>query len=101
MIAGTKRRDFTVEIYNFDRTMAPPGRTVVKVMFPVDYAYWSQLHQDSQRYEAEKEKVAEQVIALLDGDTRAWPARWRCVTWPRQRPGNVTPATGRAASRAG
>jgi phytoene dehydrogenase-like protein len=66
MIAGTKRRDFTVEIYNFDRTMAPPGKTVVKVMFPVDYAYWSQLRQDSQRYEAEKEKVAKQVIALLD-----------------------------------
>jgi phytoene dehydrogenase-like protein len=65
-IAGTKRRDLTVEIYNFDRTMAPPGKTVVKVMFPVEYAYWSRLRQDAQRYEAEKEKIADQVIGLLD-----------------------------------
>ncbi|MBN1507300.1 MAG: NAD(P)/FAD-dependent oxidoreductase [Sedimentisphaerales bacterium] len=65
-IGGTTRRDFTVELYNFDRKLAPPGKTVVKVMFPADYTYWKNLRQDPQRYKAEKEKVADQVIALLD-----------------------------------
>ena len=65
-IAGKEREYIGVEIYNFDRTLAPPGKTVLKVMFPSDYTYWKNLKQDSERYEAEKEKIADQVISLLD-----------------------------------
>jgi len=66
MIGGRERTYIPVEIYNFDPTLAPPGKTVVKVMLTSDYAYWRDLKRDPERYEAEKEKIADQVIALLD-----------------------------------
>ena len=65
-IAGQERKYIPVEIYNFDPTLAPPGKTVVKVMLASDYAYWNNLKQDPGRYKAEKEKIADQVIGLLD-----------------------------------
>ncbi len=66
VIGGRERKHIGVEIYNFDPTLALPGKTVVKVMFPSDYVYWENLRQDSERYRAEKEKIAGQVIGLLD-----------------------------------
>ena len=66
VIGGQERRHLGVEIYNFDPTLAPPGKTVVKVMLTSGYAYWKDLRQDAGRYEAEKEKIADQVISLLD-----------------------------------
>jgi phytoene dehydrogenase-like protein len=35
-------------------------------MFPSDYTYWENLKQDAERYRAEKDQIADQVIALLD-----------------------------------
>ncbi len=55
-----------LEIYNFDPTLAPQGKTVAKVMFTSDYEYWKELRQDSELYKAEKENIAAQVIALLN-----------------------------------
>jgi phytoene dehydrogenase-like protein len=65
-IGGRAQDHFGVEIANFDPTLAPPGKTALKVMFIADYTYWKNLRQDPERYQAEKEKIAEQVIALLD-----------------------------------
>lgn len=65
-IAGQEHKWVGLEIYNFDPTLAPAGKTVVKVMFPSDYDYWKKLKQDPERYKAEKEQIADQVIALLD-----------------------------------
>ena len=55
-----------VHIYNFDPTLAPAGKTVVKVMFPSDYAYWRRLRDEPERYKQEKEQIADQVVALLN-----------------------------------
>ena len=55
-----------VKIYNFDPSLAPPGRTVMRDYFASDYEYWRKLKQDPERYEAEKEKAADQVVAALD-----------------------------------
>ena len=66
IIAGQEQNRVSVEIHNFDSTLAPPGKTVVKVMFASDYEYWKKLKQDSERYKAEKEQIADKVIALLD-----------------------------------
>jgi phytoene dehydrogenase-like protein len=65
-IGGQQRKHLGVEITNFDPTLAPAGKTVLKVMFPSDHTYWKNLRQDPERYKAEKEKIADQVIALLD-----------------------------------
>jgi phytoene dehydrogenase-like protein len=66
VVGGRKQNYFGVEINNFDPTLAPLGKTVLKVMFTADYAYWKNLRQDPERYKAEKERIADQVVALLD-----------------------------------
>jgi phytoene dehydrogenase-like protein len=88
-IAGRKQHHFGVEIGNFDPTLAPPGKTVLKVLFPADYTYWKSLRQDPERYKDEKEKIANQVIALLDqrypglaGQVEMWDVATP-VTWER------------------
>lgn len=65
-IAGKEWHRLGVHFYNFDPTLAKAGKTVVKVMFPSDYAYWKSLREDLDRYKAEKEQIADQVVALLD-----------------------------------
>jgi len=65
-ISGKERRRMSVHFYNFDATLAPVGKTLVKVMFDSDYAYWKSLHEDINRYNAEKEHIADQVVAALD-----------------------------------
>lgn len=65
-IGGRAQDHLGVEIGNFDPTLAPPGKTVLKVMFTADYTYWKTLRQDPERYQVEKEKIADEVIALLD-----------------------------------
>ncbi len=65
-IAGQEQDHLGVEIGNFDPTWALPGKTVLKVMFTADYTYWKSLRQNPERYKEEKERIADQVIALLD-----------------------------------
>jgi phytoene dehydrogenase-like protein len=55
-----------VEVFNFDPTLAPPGKTVVKVMFGSRYSYWREFAQDRRRYEDEKARIAGSVIGLLE-----------------------------------
>jgi phytoene dehydrogenase-like protein len=65
-IGGQERKRLSVQIYNFDPTLAPAGKTFVRVMFASDYEYWKKLKQDPERYKAEKERIADQVVAALD-----------------------------------
>ena len=65
-IAGKEWRRMSAHFYNFDPTLAPAGKTVVKVMFYSDYAYWKSLSEDINRYNTEKEHIADLVIAALD-----------------------------------
>jgi phytoene dehydrogenase-like protein len=65
-IAGQERKRVDVEIHNFDPTLAPPDKTVLKVMFDSNYDYWKGLTEDSAHYQAEKEQIADKVIALLE-----------------------------------
>ena len=66
IIAGKEHRRIGVQIYNFDPTLAPEGKTVLKVQFNTDYDYWYKLRQEPERYREEKERIADQVVALLD-----------------------------------
>lgn len=65
-IADQERDWLGVHVYNFDPTLAPPGKTVMNVLLLSDYDYWKTLSEDPGRYAAEKEQIADQVVALLD-----------------------------------
>jgi phytoene dehydrogenase-like protein len=64
---GNKEHSYLgMHIYNFDATLAPEGRTMLVMMFPAEYDYWKTLHENKEQYKAEKEKIANTVIAALD-----------------------------------
>jgi phytoene dehydrogenase-like protein len=65
-IAGEARGQIGWRHFCYDPTIAPPGKSVIVAMFPSNYAYWQELHQDSERYDAEKKDVAVKVIDQLD-----------------------------------
>ena len=65
-IADQKLESIGFHIFNQDPTLAPPGKTVVTCMIPSSLEWWEGLRKDPKRYEAEKAKVAETVIGLLD-----------------------------------
>lgn len=65
-IAGHKNDSLEMQLYGFDKTMAPEGKGVIKVELVSTYSYWKQLLADKQRYEEEKQKVAGQVIDVLE-----------------------------------
>jgi len=66
MIAGKEEKSLNMQVYNFDPTLAPAGKTVVIVSYSTDYDYWRLLRQDAVRYQAEKERIAGEVIAGLE-----------------------------------
>lgn len=65
-ITGKKHQRMGVQIYNFDPTLAPEGKSVLKTQFNTDYDYWKKLSREPERYKAEKEQIADQVVAALD-----------------------------------
>jgi phytoene dehydrogenase-like protein len=67
-IAGRDFEWLVPDIPSFDPSLAPEGKSLVKLRLPTDYGYWRDLRDDDrQGYKDEQEKVAGQVIALLDG----------------------------------
>ena len=69
-VAGEEHRWLSVINHYFDPTMAPAGKAAVEVWYPCRYDYWQELAQDRDRYEAEKQHIAELTITELD---RRWP----------------------------
>jgi len=66
-IASHKYDSLEIQLYGFDKSMAPAGKGTIKVELTASYAYWKQLYQDKEKYREEKQKVAEQVIKILEG----------------------------------
>ncbi len=64
----TKTSSFSVRIFNFDPTFAPPGKTAVVVFFvTTNDGYWRSLRDnDRPKYDAEKNRVAREVIAAFE-----------------------------------
>lgn len=65
-IAGKVRERLDVELFNFDPSMAPDGKSVIKVPFDSSYAFWKGLYDRYEDYQAEKDRVASAVINLLE-----------------------------------
>lgn len=66
VIAGTDHGSIEMQIYGFDRTLAPAGKGVIKAELRSRYSYWKKLAADRPRYLDEKKKVADAVLALLE-----------------------------------
>ncbi|HEX9113396.1 MAG TPA: NAD(P)/FAD-dependent oxidoreductase, partial [Nitrospirota bacterium] len=56
--------------HSFDPTMAPRGKSAVEVWYATRYDYWEKLAHDPAPYEAEKNHIAGETIAVLN---RRWP----------------------------
>jgi phytoene dehydrogenase-like protein len=57
----------TVRIFNYSPRFAPSGRTVVQVEFETEWEYWYDMQKEGRaRYEAEKERVAAELLQRLE-----------------------------------
>jgi phytoene dehydrogenase-like protein len=65
-IAGRTYERLGLEMFGYDPSLAPPGKGVLKVMLKTSYAYWRELHQNPERYYAEKERVVDLVLDQLE-----------------------------------
>ena len=55
-----------MQIYGFDPSMAPDGKGVIKVELFGKPSYFSRIYHDKTTYHAEKTKIADKVISLLE-----------------------------------
>jgi len=55
-----------LRVFNYSPCFAPPGKTVIQPSFETDWDYWNDLQRDRPRYEAEKERVADEVLRRLE-----------------------------------
>ncbi|MDD5646995.1 MAG: FAD-dependent oxidoreductase, partial [Candidatus Bipolaricaulis sp.] len=88
-IAGHLCKSLEMQTYGMDPTMAPPGKGVIKVELFSRWSLWEELSKDPARYQEEKERVADDVLGLLE---RRWPGLRRdvevvdvptLITWKR------------------
>jgi phytoene dehydrogenase-like protein len=65
---GTELRNLSFRFFHFDPTFAPDGRTAVTSILPTrNFEYWHGLrHNDPAAYHAQKHRVADAVIAVLE-----------------------------------
>lgn len=54
------------QIFSYDPSMAPPGKSVLKVLLATSYRRWEELARDEKRYRAAKHRIADSVIELLE-----------------------------------
>jgi len=55
-----------LRIFNYSPRFAPSGKTVLQAAFETEWDFWNELQKDRSRYEAEKERVAAEVLARLE-----------------------------------
>jgi len=65
-IAGEMHDRLDLELFGFAPEMAPEHKSVIKALFASSYPYWKDLRADDERYQAQKQRVAETVIAQLE-----------------------------------
>ena len=90
----TREKYISFRIFNFDPTFAPPGKTAVVSFIPTyNYQYWEDLRSnDKERYKAEKERIASEVMRVLE--KRFPAARGKVETIDVSTPATVIRYTG-------
>ena len=65
---GTKVSQVSFRFFHFDPTLAPTGKTPVTCILPTyNFQFWVDLRQqDPARYQAEKDRIADAVITILE-----------------------------------
>ncbi|HEY9219225.1 MAG TPA: NAD(P)/FAD-dependent oxidoreductase, partial [Phenylobacterium sp.] len=66
VIGGELRERLYVEPFGFDPTLAPAGKSVLKVVLPTSYSQWERLAGAHEAYKHEQAQIAEAVIAQLE-----------------------------------
>ena len=66
VIAGHTCDHLGMQIFGYDASMAPAGKGVIKVELITKPSYFTRLYDDQAAYKAEKNRIAEQVIVLLE-----------------------------------
>lgn len=66
IVAERIERRLVFRVFNYDDALAPAGKTLVQVYIQTDYDWWERLHNEHARYEAEKARVAAEVLDRLE-----------------------------------
>jgi len=66
VIAGEPHHRICVKHLCYEPSAAPPGKSVLGMMFACEYEPWAELAKDRAAYDAEKRRIADEVIARLD-----------------------------------
>ncbi|MHB1128011.1 MAG: phytoene desaturase family protein [Bacillota bacterium] len=54
-----------IKHYCFDKSLSPPGKSVVVSLLESDFSWWEKIAVDPERYQAEKDRIAAAVIERL------------------------------------
>ena len=65
-VGGVTVDGFPLRLFNYSRKFAPPGKTVVQALLHTDWNFWNDLQNDRPRYDAEKQRVAAEVLTRLE-----------------------------------
>jgi phytoene dehydrogenase-like protein len=65
-IENKERDRLDIEILNFDHSLAPQGKTVIKVNFDSEYDYWKKLSATQEKYQSQKQEIAKIVAKELE-----------------------------------
>jgi phytoene dehydrogenase-like protein len=65
-LAGEKTEWMNFKHFCFDKTLSPNGKSVVESLILTNFDYWKELYRDRTKYEAEKKKIAELVIDMVE-----------------------------------
>lgn len=55
-----------IKHFCFDPTLAPPGKSIIQIMYNSDYNYWKQWKDEPEMYKEEKAKIVKELISGLD-----------------------------------
>ena len=65
-LGGKEYRQLNLYVYNFDASLAPEGKTVAKFLLQSNYDYWEERYKEPDRYAAEKNRIADTLLAVLE-----------------------------------
>jgi phytoene dehydrogenase-like protein len=55
------------QIYSFDKTISPEGKTLVTAMLDTDYEFWQKLHQNGEKpYRQERSRIERELLNTLE-----------------------------------